>query len=68
MKKNLNRLRNEINSIYKKLQDGTSFRELALKYSDHKESAVKGGELNWFGTGEIISDFSEAAFSLRDTG
>ncbi|TFG44601.1 MAG: hypothetical protein E4H43_00060, partial [Bacteroidia bacterium] len=26
------------------------------------------GELNWFGTGEIISDFSEAAFSLKDTG
>jgi peptidyl-prolyl cis-trans isomerase SurA len=58
----------EINSIYKKLQDGASFKDLAIKYSDHKESAVKGGELDWFGTGEIISDFSEAAFSLRDTG
>jgi peptidyl-prolyl cis-trans isomerase SurA len=58
----------EIDSIYKKLKDGMSFKELAQKYSDHKESAVKGGELNWFGTGEIISDFSEAAFSLRDTG
>jgi len=58
----------EINNIYKKLQEGTSFSELAKKYSDHKESAVKGGELNWFGAGEIISDFSEAAFALRDTG
>jgi peptidyl-prolyl cis-trans isomerase SurA len=58
----------EINSIYKKLQDGASFKDLATKYSDHKESAAKGGELDWFGTGEIISDFSEAAFSLRDTG
>ena len=58
----------EINNIYKKLQERTSFSELAKKYSDHKESAVKGGELNWFGAGEIISDFSEAAFSLRDTG
>ena len=58
----------EINNIYKKIQEGTSFGELAKKYSDHKESAVKGGELNWFGAGEIISDFSEAAFSLRDTG
>ena len=52
----------EINSIYKMLQEGASFAELAKKYSDHKESASKGGELNWFGTGEIISDFSEAAF------
>ncbi|HEX7493965.1 MAG TPA: peptidylprolyl isomerase, partial [Bacteroidales bacterium] len=47
---------------------GASFAELAKKYSDHKESAVKGGELDWFGTGEIISNFSDAAFSLTDTG
>ena len=58
----------EINNIYKELQEGASFSELAKKYSDHKESAAKGGELNWFGTGEIISDFSEAAFSIADTG
>ena len=41
---------------------------LLKKYSDHKESAAKGGELDWFGTGEIISDFSEAAFAITDTG
>jgi peptidyl-prolyl cis-trans isomerase SurA len=58
----------EINAIYKKLQEGAPFKELAKKYSDHKESSVKGGELNWFGTGEIITAFSEAAFSLVDTG
>src|SRR5664280_1870427 len=58
----------EINSIYKMLQEGASFAELAKKYSDHKESAVKGSELNWFGTGEIISEFSEAAFAITDTG
>jgi peptidyl-prolyl cis-trans isomerase SurA len=58
----------EINGIYNKLIKGASFREMAINYSDHKESAVKGGELEWFGAGEIISDFSEAAFSLRDTG
>lgn len=58
----------EINNIYKMVLAGTSFRELAKKYSDDKVSAVKGGELNWFGTGEIISNFSEAAFSIRDTG
>jgi peptidyl-prolyl cis-trans isomerase SurA len=58
----------EINNIYSQLRNGTSFSELAAKYSDHKESAKNGGELNWFGTGEMISDFSEAAFSLSDTG
>jgi len=58
----------EINNIYKMLQEGASFADLAKKYSDHKESAQKGGELNWFGAGEIVSDFSEAAFSITDTG
>ncbi len=58
----------EINNIYKMLQEGASFSDLAKKYSDHKESAQKGGELNWFGAGEIVSDFSEAAFSITDTG
>jgi peptidyl-prolyl cis-trans isomerase SurA len=58
----------EINMVYNKLQEGAPFGELAKKYSDHKESSVNGGELDWFGTGEIISDFSEAAFSIIDTG
>jgi peptidyl-prolyl cis-trans isomerase SurA len=62
------RAEDEINSIYKKLTEGASFNELAKKYSDHKESAAKGGVLNWFGTGEMIPEFSEAAFALTDTG
>jgi peptidyl-prolyl cis-trans isomerase SurA len=55
-------------SIYQKLLGGASFSELAARYSDHNESAAAGGKLNWFGAGEIIPDFSEAAFSIADTG
>jgi peptidyl-prolyl cis-trans isomerase SurA len=58
----------EINDIYAKLQNGESFRKLAAEFSDHRESAANGGDMNWFGTGEIISDFSEAAFAIKDTG
>ena len=57
-----------IDSIYRMLIAGGNFSELANKYSDHRESAERGGLMDWFGTGEIISDFSEAAFSLKDTG
>jgi peptidyl-prolyl cis-trans isomerase SurA len=58
----------EINSIYSRLKNGESFHKLAAENSDHKESAANGGDINWFGAGEIISDFSEAAFSIKDTG
>jgi peptidyl-prolyl cis-trans isomerase SurA len=57
-----------INDIYKKLQSGSSFSELARLNSDDKQSAVNGGKLNWFGAGEIITDFAEAALSIKDTG
>jgi peptidyl-prolyl cis-trans isomerase SurA len=62
------RARNSIDSIYALLKNGASFRELAIRYSDHKQSSARGGELDWFGAGEIIPDFSEAAFTLKDTG
>ena len=58
----------EINDIYSRLRNGESFSKLASAYSDHKESAANGGDINWFGAGEIISDFSEAAFAIKDTG
>jgi peptidyl-prolyl cis-trans isomerase SurA len=58
----------EIDTIYKKLREGASFAGMAKKYSDHKASAIKGGELSWFGAGEMISDFAEAAFAIKDTG
>jgi peptidyl-prolyl cis-trans isomerase SurA len=61
-------IESEINMIYNQLVGGTPFSDLAAKYSDHKETAASGGELNWFGAGEIISDFAEAAFSLQKNG
>jgi len=66
--KTIQKAEKEINNIYAQLKNGESFSKLAAEYSDHKESAANGGEMNWFGAGEIISDFSEAAFSIKDTG
>jgi peptidyl-prolyl cis-trans isomerase SurA len=66
--KEAKKAKESIDSIYNLLRGGASFSELARKYSDHKESALRGGELEWFGTGEIVSGFSEAAFAIPDTG
>lgn len=57
-----------IDSIYSILKNEASFRELAIKYSDHKQSSSRGGEIDWFGAGEIIPEFAEAAFAIKDTG
>lgn len=58
----------EINIIHKAVVGGGSFSELAMKESDHRESAVNGGELEWFGSGEIVQEFSKASFALLRNG
>src|SRR5690606_18429546 len=45
--------RNTIQDIYKKLQQGESFAELAKQFSDDKSSSTKGGNLNRFGSGQL---------------
>jgi peptidyl-prolyl cis-trans isomerase SurA len=54
----------EIDSLYNLLQEGADFATLAKKNSDDRMSAGRGGELPWFGSGEMIHEFSVAAFKL----
>ncbi|MDT8401142.1 MAG: peptidylprolyl isomerase [Bacteroidales bacterium] len=54
----------EIDSIYRLLENGADFSELARTNSDDMMSAANGGELPWFGTGEMIHEFSVEAFRL----
>lgn len=49
-------------SIMQALNSGADFAVLAKKYSEDKNSAVKGGELGWFGKGQMIPAFQEVAF------
>jgi peptidyl-prolyl cis-trans isomerase SurA len=55
-------------SIYNALQHGADFAEMAKKYSDDKSTGRKGGELRWFGTGQMVPRFEKAAFSLKKIG
>ncbi len=63
-----NKAAEEINLILKKLQEGSQFSDLARSESDHVESSVKGGEMDWFRTGDIVPEFSKASFSLQKNG
>lgn len=58
--------KNTINDIYKKIQQGEKFEDLAKQFSEDKSSAGKGGVLNKFGSGQLSSEeFENAAFSLN---
>jgi peptidyl-prolyl cis-trans isomerase SurA len=57
----------EINDIYKKLQQGEKFEELARQFSQDKASSNRGGVLNRFGSGQLSSEeFENVAFSLTE--
>lgn len=55
-------------SIVKLLQNGASFKELALQLSSDNLSYQNGGELPEFGVGRYDQPFESAAFSLRNDG
>ncbi|MEH7385077.1 peptidylprolyl isomerase [Bacillus sp. JJ1521] len=52
------------NEIATKLAEGTDFAELAKEYSTDTASAGAGGDLGYFGKGEMVAEFEEVAFSL----
>ena len=54
-----------IQEIYKKIQQGENFENLAKQFSEDKSSSVSGGLLGRFGSGQLSSDeFENTAFSL----
>lgn len=54
-----------INELYRLIEQGESFEDLAKQYSDDKSSAENGGKLKPFKSGEINSElFVDTAFSL----
>ncbi len=51
-------------SITQRLRAGADFAELALQYSDDPGSGQQGGDLGFFGRGQMVTEFETAAFSL----
>ncbi|MCF6212644.1 MAG: peptidylprolyl isomerase [Flavobacteriaceae bacterium] len=57
----------KIDSLYKILESGGDFSELAKKFSQDSSSASKGGKLPKFSIGKMIQPFADEAFSLDST-
>lgn len=51
--------------LYQQIKNGDDFIELARKNSIDTQTAVNGGDLGWFGPGQMVPEFEKSAFALQ---
>lgn len=62
-------IKEKIDAIYAKLQQGEHFGDMAMQFSEDKNSAALKGELPKFSSGMLTAvEFEDAAFSLQNPG
>jgi peptidyl-prolyl cis-trans isomerase D len=49
-------------SLKTAIEKGSNFATLAMQYSTDQGSAMNGGDLGWFGRGQMVKPFEDAAF------
>jgi len=51
-------------SLKTAIEKGSNFAALAMQFSTDQGSAINGGDVGWFGRGQMVKPFEEAAFKI----
>ncbi len=54
--------------VLERLEAGEDFGELAVEFSTDPSAETNQGDLGWFGPGQMVPEFEEAAFALEEIG
>ncbi|HBB88520.1 MAG TPA: hypothetical protein DC047_12985 [Blastocatellia bacterium] len=57
--------RSKAEDVLKRARAGEDFSKLAKEFSTDPGSKEKGGDLGWFGHGQMVPEFEQAAFALQ---
>ncbi len=60
--------RKEANAVLAKVRGGADFAEVAKEESKDGGSAINGGDLGWFSTGQMVPTFNDAVFNATSKG
>jgi len=58
--------RQKAEDVLKRARAGEDFAALAKEFSDDPGSKAQGGDLGWFGRGQMIKEFEDTAFGLKE--
>ena len=58
-------VKKQAEELLAKVKAGADFAKLATEYSEDDTSKVKGGDLDFFGKGQMVPEFDKTAFSMK---
>jgi len=58
----------KIRMVYDSIAKGADWNTMVARYSEDRSASQNGGELQWFGTAFMVTEFEDAAFALKEIG